>query len=42
MDDFRGKILIADDDREILAVLCILLEGDGYQVVSAEDEQEEL
>ncbi|HIZ78335.1 MAG TPA: response regulator transcription factor [Candidatus Lachnoclostridium stercorigallinarum] len=42
MDDFRGKILIADDDREILAVLCILLEGEGYQVVSAENGQEVL
>ena len=42
MDNFRGKILIADDDREILTVLRILLEGEGYQVVSASDGHEVL
>lgn len=42
MDHYQGKILIADDDREILNVLRLLLEGEGYQVVSASDGQEVL
>ena len=42
MEGSLGKILVADDDREILAVLRILLEGEGYQVVTAENGQEVL
>jgi len=34
------KILIADDDAEIREILSILLNGDGYQVVTASDGDE--
>lgn len=36
VDDSR-KILVADDNEEILEILSILLSGDGYQVVTASD-----
>ena len=35
-----GKILIVDDDPDILDVLKITLEGEGYQVVEAHDGEE--
>ena len=33
----KGKILIADDDPDILDVLRITLEGEGYEVLEAHD-----
>ena len=35
--EIHGKILIADDDPEIRNVLRMLLEEEGYQVISAEN-----
>ena len=35
--DKKAKILIADDEKEIRAVLKILLEEEGYEVTAAED-----
>ncbi len=35
----RAKILIVDDDKDLVAALCIALESTGYQVVSAYDLQ---
>lgn len=40
--EIHGKILIADDDPEIRNVLRMLLEEEGYQVVSAENGEEVL
>lgn len=42
MEGNSVKILAADDDKEILALLRILLEGEGYQVIAAENGQEAL
>ena len=36
----KGKILIADDDPDILDVLRITLEGEGYEVLEAHDGEE--
>ena len=33
----RGKILVVDDDPDILAALTMILDSQGYQVVTAED-----
>lgn len=35
-------ILVADDDREILEILDILLRGEGYEVIAAKDGMEAL
>lgn len=40
--EIHGKILIADDDLEIRNVLRMLLEEEGYQVISAENGEEVL
>ena len=40
--EIHGKILIADDDPEIRNVLRMLLEEEGYQVISAENGEEVL
>ena len=37
MSTSQGHILVVDDDEGILEVLCALLEGEGYSVVTAED-----
>ena len=42
MKDGKICILIADDEREIREVLTLLLEGEGYCVVCAEDGQSAL
>ncbi|HJA92553.1 MAG TPA: response regulator transcription factor [Candidatus Eisenbergiella merdipullorum] len=42
MDRNNGKILIADDDREILDVLRMLLEEEGYQVIAVQNGEEVL
>jgi len=42
MKDGKICILIADDEREIREVLTLLLEGEGYGVVCAEDGQSAL
>ncbi|MDA8131609.1 MAG: response regulator [Elusimicrobia bacterium] len=36
----HNKILIADDDAEMLETLSSMLEGEGYQVVRAENGEE--
>ena len=33
----HGKILVVDDDPDILAALTMILDSQGYQVVTAED-----
>ena len=35
-----GKILIVDDDRDITQIIQLLLEGEGYAVLTAEDGRE--
>lgn len=40
MTDAKRCILIADDDREIREMLRLLLTGDGYSVLTAQDGQE--
>ncbi len=39
MKDGKKYILVADDEKEIREVLTLLLSGEGYKVVSAEDGQ---
>ncbi|MBI4803264.1 MAG: response regulator [Elusimicrobia bacterium] len=39
---FANKILIADDDGEMLDTLAELLEGEGYEVIQAENGLEAL
>ena len=39
MKDGKKYILVADDEKEIRDVLTLLLSGEGYKVVSAEDGQ---
>jgi len=36
----HNKILIADDDTEMLALLSSMLEAEGYEVIKAENGQE--
>lgn len=36
MTEYRHKILIADDEKDIRDILNLLLTGEGYEVVSAE------
>jgi len=38
----REKILVVDDDREIVGAIALLLEGEGYQVLRAYDGMEAL
>ena len=33
----RGKILVVEDDREILDIIRLFLEDDGYEVITASD-----
>lgn len=40
MKNGKACILVADDDREIREILRLLLSGDGYCVVTAQDGQE--
>ncbi len=42
MKDGRKSILIADDEREIRDVVSLLMRGEGYEVVTAEDGDEVL
>ncbi len=42
MKDGKRYILIADDEKEIRDVLTLLLSGEGYTVVCAEDGQSAL
>ena len=37
MSENRNKILIAEDDRDIIDLLRLYLEKDGYEVIAAED-----
>lgn len=40
MSENRTTILVADDDKEIREILCLLLSGEGYEVVLAKEAQE--
>jgi two-component system response regulator GlrR len=42
MDDFKGKILVVDDDRNILQVIKMRLASGGYQVTTTGNAQEAL
>lgn len=42
MKDGRKYILIADDEREIRDVVSLLMRGEGYETVTAEDGDEVL
>lgn len=42
MDMSKHKILIADDEKEILEILRLLLTGEGYEVITAQNGQEVL
>ncbi|HIW84065.1 MAG TPA: response regulator transcription factor [Candidatus Dorea gallistercoris] len=42
MDGKKSKILVADDEGEIREIVGLLLEGEGYEVVTAENGQEAL
>ena len=42
IDMGENKILIADDEKEILEILRLLLTGEGYEVVTAQNGQEVL
>ena len=42
MDKFQGKVLIADDEPDILEILKYNLEKEGYQVLTAKDGDEAL
>ena len=42
MDMGKNKILIADDEKEILEILRLLLTGEGYEVITAQNGQEVL
>ncbi|MBS6558776.1 MAG: response regulator transcription factor [Clostridiales bacterium] len=42
MDMDKNKILIADDEKEILEILRLLLTGEGYEVITAQNGQEVL
>lgn len=42
MDMSKNKILIADDEKEILEILRLLLTGEGYEVITAQNGQEVL
>lgn len=33
----RGRVLIAEDDRELRSLVALALEGDGYEVLQVED-----
>lgn len=37
MDHDRARILVVDDDEQLTALLSVVLEGEGYQVVIARD-----
>lgn len=36
----KGKILLADDDAEILAALSAVLRSEGYEVITAKNGRE--
>lgn len=38
----KNKILVADDEKEILEILRLLLTGEGYEVITAQNGQEVL
>jgi CheY-like chemotaxis protein len=38
--DMRGKILVADDDPEILAALSAVLSSEGYEIITAKNGRE--
>ena len=38
----KSKILVADDEQDIRDILRLLLEGEGYEVITARDGQEVL
>lgn len=38
----KNKILIADDEKEILEILRLLLTGEGYEIITAQNGQEVL
>ena len=42
MKDGRKLILIADDEREIRDVVSLLMRGEGYEVILAEDGEDVL
>lgn len=42
MDMSKNKILVADDEKEILEILRLLLTGEGYEVITAQNGQEVL
>lgn len=42
MDMSKHKILVADDEKEILEILRLLLTGEGYEVITAQNGQEVL
>ena len=42
MDKSQGKVLIADDEPDILEILKYNLEKEGYQVLTAKDGDEAL
>jgi two-component system response regulator GlrR len=42
MDDFKGKILVVDDDRNILQVIKMRLASGGYQVITTGNAKEAL
>lgn len=42
MEAQKGKILVADDEKEIREVLKLLLSGEGYEVAEASDGREAL
>lgn len=37
MNDYKYRILIADDEQAIRDILCLLLKGEGYTVIQAEN-----
>lgn len=42
MDMSKHKILVADDEKEILEILRLLLTGEGYEVITTQNGQEVL
>lgn len=42
MENRKNKILAADDEKEIREILKLLLEGEGYEVITAQNGQEVL
>ena len=42
MTDYKARILVADDEKDIREILKLLLEGEGYEVILASDGKEVL